>query len=201
MFTMASSKKNTAAFIIETSAVLFLKHGFDGTSLSMLTKATGLTKGAIYGNFKDKTDLAKACFTYSFSSVEDTLRQLLDAPNPPSAAVRAFFAYYRSYDKVIAQLGSCPLVSFGIHSSHNSPQLLSLVNDGIKRIEGYLTETLKRGVEQHEIYLGIPETVFSKQLFALIQGGVSQSLITGDMKYLKNTASYLEYLFESSTRR
>jgi hypothetical protein len=29
---------------------------------------------------------------------------------------------------------------------------------------------------------------------------VSQSLITNDMKYLRNTASYLEYLFESSTR-
>jgi len=33
-----------------------------------------------------------------------------------------------------------------------------------------------------------------------MQGGVSQSLITNDMKYLKNTASYLEYLFESASK-
>ncbi len=57
--------EKTKAFIIETSTVLFLKHGFEATSLSMLTKATGLTKGAIYGNFKDKEDLAKEVFNYS----------------------------------------------------------------------------------------------------------------------------------------
>jgi hypothetical protein len=114
--------------------------------------------------------------------------------------MRSFFAFYRAYDQLISELGSCPLISFGIQSTYNSSQLLLRVNEAIHRIESYLTSTLKRGVERQEIYLGIPETVFAKQLFALIQGGVSQSLITNDMKYLRNTASYLEYLFESSTR-
>ena len=195
-----STSKNTASFIVETSAVLFLKHGYEGTSLSMLTKATGLTKGAIYCNFKDKTALAEACFEYSFSKVEQSILKALNVNDPPKACMRAFFAYYRTYDQLISELGSCPLISFGIQSTYNSPQLLLRVNEAIHRIEDYLTSTLKRGVDRQEIYLGIPETVFAKQLFALIQGGVSQSLITNDMKYLRNTASYLEYLFESSTR-
>ena len=195
-----STSKNTASFIVETSAVLFLKHGYEGTSLSMLTKATGLTKGAIYGNFKDKTALAEACFEYSFSKVEQPILKALSADDPPKSCMRSFFAFYRAYDQLISELGSCPLISFGIQSNYNSSQLLLRVNEAIHRIESYLTSTLKRGVESQEIYLGIPETVFAKQLFALIQGGVSQSLITNDMKYLRNTASYLEYLFESSTR-
>ena len=194
-----STSKNTSSFILETSAVLFLKHGYEGTSLSMLTKATGLTKGAIYGNFKDKAALADACSEYSFSQVEKALLSALNTQDHPKVCMRAFFAYYRSYDQVISQLGSCPLISFGIQSSYNTPQLLLKVNEAVRRIEEYLTHTLKRGVDSQEFYLGIPESVFAKQLFALVQGGVSQSLITNDMKYLKNTASYLEYLFESTT--
>ena len=114
-----STSKNTSSFILETSAVLFLKHGYEGTSLSMLTKATGLTKGAIYGNFKDKAALADACFEYSFSQVEKALLSALNTQDHPKVCMRAFFAYYRSYDQVISQLGSCPLISFGMTKATN----------------------------------------------------------------------------------
>jgi TetR/AcrR family transcriptional repressor of nem operon len=192
--------KNTRLFIIETSAVLFVKHGFEATSLSMITKATGLTKGAIYGNFADKADLGLACFEYSFSAIEEGIKSALKSKGNHRGNMRAFFEFYRSYPKVIEKWGSCPLVSFGIHSTYNSPQLLEKVNEAVHRIETYLTEVLKAGINAHEFYLGIPESVFAKQLFSLMQGGISQSLITNDMKYLKNTASYLEYLFESATK-
>ncbi len=192
--------KNTRLFIIETSAVLFVKHGFEATSLSMITKATGLTKGAIYGNFADKADLGLTCFEYSFSAIEEGIKSALKSKGNHRGNMRAFFEFYRSYPKVIEKWGSCPLVSFGIHSTYNSPQLLEKVNEAVHRIETYLTEVLKAGINAHEFYLGIPESVFAKQLFSLMQGGVSQSLITNDMKYLKNTASYLEYLFESATK-
>lgn len=192
--------KNTRLFIIETSAVLFVKHGFEATSLSMITKATGLTKGAIYGNFIDKADLGLACFEYSFSAIEEDIKSALESKGNHRGKMRAFFEFYRFYPKVIEKWGSCPLVSFGIHSTYNSPQLLEKVNEAVHRIETYLTEVLKAGINANEFYLGIPESVFAKQLFALMQGGVSQSLITNDFKYLKNTASYLEYLFESATK-
>lgn len=192
--------KNTRLFIIETSAVLFVKHGFEATSLSMITNATGLTKGAIYGNFTDKADLGLACFEYSFSGIEEGIKSALESKGNNRRKMRAFFEFYRSYHEIIEKWGSCPLVSFGIHSTYNSPQLLEKVNEAVHRIETYLTEVLKAGINGNEFYLGIPASVFAKQLFALMQGGVSQSLITNDFKYLKNTASYLEYLFESATK-
>lgn len=44
--------ERTRQFIIEKVAPIFNRKGYAGTSLSDLTEATGLTKGAIYGNFK-----------------------------------------------------------------------------------------------------------------------------------------------------
>jgi len=57
--------ENTAEFILSRTAPIFNKNGYVGTSLSDLTKATGLTKGAIYGNFLNKEDLALKAFQWN----------------------------------------------------------------------------------------------------------------------------------------
>ena len=62
---MTTKAERTTAFIIETVAPIFNKHGYIGTSMSDLTEATGLTKGALYGNFENKEALALAAFEYN----------------------------------------------------------------------------------------------------------------------------------------
>jgi len=59
-----SKAEQTRQFIIEKTAPIFNKKGYFATSLSDITTATGLTKGSIYGNFKDKDDLALHVYTY-----------------------------------------------------------------------------------------------------------------------------------------
>ena len=49
---MSTKAERTTAFIIETVAPIFSRQGYVGTSMSDLTEATGLTKGALYGNFE-----------------------------------------------------------------------------------------------------------------------------------------------------
>ena len=52
---------------LEKIAPIFNKNGYVGTSLSDITQATGLTKGAIYGNFKDKEALAIEAFNFNIN--------------------------------------------------------------------------------------------------------------------------------------
>ena len=54
---MSTKSFETKQYILEKIAPIFNKNGYAGTSLSDVTKATGLTKGAIYGNFKDKEEI------------------------------------------------------------------------------------------------------------------------------------------------
>jgi AcrR family transcriptional regulator len=51
-----SKAGRTRQFIIETTAPIFNTKGYEGTSMSTLTEATGLTKGSIYGNFENKEE-------------------------------------------------------------------------------------------------------------------------------------------------
>ena len=62
---MLTKSEHTIHFILETVAPIFNKHGYAATSMSDLTSATGLTKGAIYGNFENKEQLAIAVFQFS----------------------------------------------------------------------------------------------------------------------------------------
>ena len=57
--------ENSSEYIIEKVAPLFNSKGYVGTSLSDLTKVTGMTKGALYCNFDNKEDIALAAFKYN----------------------------------------------------------------------------------------------------------------------------------------
>ncbi len=45
--------EETRQYIIERAAPIFNMYGYEGFSMSQLTEAIGMTKGAIYGNFKN----------------------------------------------------------------------------------------------------------------------------------------------------
>jgi len=91
-------------------------------------------------------------------------------------------------------------VSFGVQST-GIPEIQSLVNGAVLQIEALFTKVLSKGQENGEFYLSLPPAVFAKQLFSLLQGGITQSLITKDDKYAKNTATYIEHLFQTAVQR
>jgi len=51
--------ENTKDFIIEEAFKLFLTHSYEGVSISQLSSAIGMTKGALYHHFKNKEELFK----------------------------------------------------------------------------------------------------------------------------------------------
>ncbi|MCP4576797.1 MAG: TetR/AcrR family transcriptional regulator [Deltaproteobacteria bacterium] len=53
----AIQSKETVARILEATTRLFVAHGYHGTSIAAIAKATGLTKGALYAHFSSKEDL------------------------------------------------------------------------------------------------------------------------------------------------
>ena len=66
---MMTKSEKTTKYILEKVAPIFNQKGYSATSMSNLTAATGLTKGAIYGNFKNKEELAIKAFHFSINQV------------------------------------------------------------------------------------------------------------------------------------
>ncbi|MER6995312.1 TetR family transcriptional regulator [Streptomyces sp. NPDC000410] len=67
--------RRTHALVLDAAAAEFAAHGFAATNLQLVAARTGLTKGALYGHFASKAELA-AELTRQF---EEHWRHLLDA--------------------------------------------------------------------------------------------------------------------------
>jgi len=58
---MNTKAEQTRQLIVEKTAPIFNVKGYAGTSVSDMTKATGLTKGSVYGNFANKAERFWSC--------------------------------------------------------------------------------------------------------------------------------------------
>lgn len=191
---MSTKAEKTTAYIIETVAPVFNKHGYIGTSMSDLTDATGLTKGAIYGNFENKEALALSAFEHNSKLLLQALDDALDVSGSTMDKLKSLMDFYKKYDVFTLPLGGCPVLNVGVDSQHNNKLLAAAAKETIKEIEGKIALVLENGVNKSEIKIPVSPLQFAKQLFTMIQGAVAMSTITMDRKYLLNTITYLEVL-------
>ena len=95
-----SKSDRTKQFIIEKTAPVFNEKGYAGTSLTDLTKATRLTKGSIYGNFKNKDQVALAAFDYNFNRVTLYLKARIIATDNSIERLLVYPHVYRDFLKI-----------------------------------------------------------------------------------------------------
>ncbi|TAI49045.1 TetR/AcrR family transcriptional regulator [Flagellimonas allohymeniacidonis] len=198
---MAKKAERTTAYIIETVAPIFNKYGYVGTSMSDLTEATGLTKGAIYGNFENKEALALSAFQYNQNQLLSIIDEKLDVPGQALDKLFSLIRFYRQYDVFTLPFGGCPILNVGVDAQNNNKLLSAAVKETIKEIEGKIALVLENGVNAEEIRLPVPPLQFAKQLFTMLQGAIAMATMTRDRKYLVNTIAYLEHLVNSEIEK
>jgi AcrR family transcriptional regulator len=198
---MTTKAERTTAFIIETVAPVFNKHGYVGTSMSDLTEATGLTKGALYGNFENKEALALAAYEYSIDKLLNAIDERLSVEGDSLEKLFSLTKFYRNYDIFTLEIGGCPVLNVGVDARHNNKQLAAAASETIKVIEGKIALVLENGVNNNEIYLPVPPLQFAKQLYTMLQGAIAMTTITNDRKYLMNTVAYLEVLVNKEIKK
>lgn len=191
---MSKKAARTTAYIIETVAPLFNKYGYVGTSMSDLTEATGLTKGAIYGNFENKEALALSAFEYNRNQLLFAIDEKLGVDGNALDKIFSLLRFYKQYDVFALPIGGCPILNVGVDAQHNNAMLSAATRETVKEVEGKIALVLENGINQGEILLPVPPLQFAKQLFTMIQGAVAMSTINQDRKYLMNTIAYLEQL-------
>ncbi|MDA1144751.1 MAG: TetR/AcrR family transcriptional regulator, partial [Bacteroidetes bacterium] len=191
---MPTKADRTKQFIIEKVAPLFNKHGYAATSLFHITEATGLTKGAIYGNFTNKESLALAAYQFNSQNLINQLEKVIQAKTHPFEKLSAFTNFYKNYRQFTTPIGGCPILNIGVDALENNDALSDSVKETIKSLEKMVTKVLTNGIESEIIHVRVLPAQFSKQLITMLQGAVSMSSITGDYKYLTNTVMYLDQL-------
>jgi AcrR family transcriptional regulator len=197
---MTTKAERTTAYIIEKVAPVFNKQGYIGTSMSDLTEATGLTKGALYGNFENKESLALAAFEYLSNRLLNAIDERLQGGGNALEILYRLMDFYKHYDEFTTPLGGCPILNTGVDAQYNNRLLSGAARETMRTIEGKIALVLENGVNNREIQLPVPPLQFAKQLFTMIQGAIAMATISGDRKYLINTIAYLEVMVKKEIR-
>ncbi len=198
---MPNKAARTTAYIIETVAPIFNKHGYIGTSMSDLTSATGLTKGALYGNFENKEALALAAFDYHKNILLTAIREQLHSEGSALDRIFALTNFYRKYDEFTMKLGGCPVLNVGTDAQFNHSKLAEAAKGTVKTIIAEIAAVLEDGITKKEIHLPVASSQFAKQMYTMIQGAVGMATIMQDRKYLLNTIAYLEQLIKKEIKK
>lgn len=198
---MTTKAERTTAYIIETVAPIFNKLGYVGTSMSDLTEATGLTKGALYGNFENKEALALASFEYHRGKLLSAIGEYLSIEGTSLEKIFNLLKFYRNYDAFTMDMGGCPILNVGVDAQHNNTLLAAAAKETIKEIEGKIALVLENGTKGNQLNLPVTPLQFAKQLFTMLQGAIAMWTITRDRKYMVNTVAYLEVLIQREIKK
>ena len=194
---MSTKAAITTQFIIETAAPIFNKYGYAASSLSTLTKVTGLTKGAIYGNFTNKEDLAIQAFNYNIKRLFKALMMTVDGIESATGKLFAIVDFYRDYYEYSQRFGGCPIINVGVDSNNQNTALISHVRKTIKRFHVYIADIIDLGKEQGEIKKDIDSMEWSIRIDSMIQGATFMTTTMDDNRYVIDVMNQLDAIIKN----
>ncbi|MFD0861854.1 TetR/AcrR family transcriptional regulator [Sungkyunkwania multivorans] len=183
--------QKTTNYIIETVAPIFNQNGYAATSLSDITSATGLTKGAIYGNFENKEDLAMAALKYNIKKVLNRIEAHMEQGNSPTEKLLLLTDFYRNYYHFSQELGGCPIINVGVDANNQNDAFMKKVQDVIELIEHYLAKLIDEGKEIGEIRKTIMSQTYAKRFYSLLQGATFMAQTMKDNSYIHDAANVI----------
>ncbi len=143
----AQSKLKTRKRVLEAARRLFMERGYDAATIRDIAADAGLSTGAVFASFSDKTDLFNAVMAEDFQQLVERLKSVV---RPDDSVEQAVLAVFRAgYEFHGAQL---PLLQAAVSLSWSH----GLGGEfGDRPTQGLamqsLTDVLKRGVEHGEL--------------------------------------------------
>jgi TetR/AcrR family transcriptional repressor of nem operon len=188
--------EKTRQFIIEKTAPIFNVKGFAGTSINDLIQATGLTKGSIYGNFKNKDDVALAAFDHNLKMVHEVIRQGMDNKDSVKEKLLVYVTVYNNFLELPFPNGGCPILNTSTEADDTHPQLRQKAADAIMQWKDNLQALIKKGMDNREFHADTDPERMALTIIAMIEGGIMMAKVTGKLNYRNAVMQSIKKMIE-----
>ncbi|SHL32369.1 TetR/AcrR family transcriptional regulator [Flavobacterium chilense] len=192
---------NTSEFILDKVAPIFNKQGYIGTSLTDITNATGLTKGAIYCNFTNKEDLALKSFQLNINLAITPLFKLVANTQGSINKLYAITNYHRSYYDLVKDRGGCPMLRAGIDTKFINPLLFKTAQNLSQKFTSGLTNIIEEGIANDEIQHNTDPVKYAKIFLSLIEGSSLLAFTHNDQSYIDNAMDFIDSSIINAIRK
>jgi len=187
-----SKAERTRQFIIEKTAPIFNSKGYAGTSLTDIIDATGLTKGAIYGNFANKDEVALAAFEYNFGNITNYIAIRI---RERESAIQKLLVYPETHRQILKLpflKGGCPVLNTSVDADDTHPMLKEKAIAALNLWRSSVERIINKGIQTKEIKKNTNATEFAAILVALTEGAVMQAKVSGKPTELNIAMDFLE---------
>lgn len=186
----------TSEYILKKVAPYFNLHGYHGTSMSDITSLTGLTKGAIYGNFESKEHLALEAFRYNIKILLGNIGVAIAQKESSYEKLLAILEFYRNYIDYSQQFGGCPILKVGMDSLNNNSLLNRKVKSITKKLKKSIEDIIVEGQCQEEIEPTVDAKKMSDVIYGTIQGGIFLATLLDSKQALNHNIDHAKIIIE-----
>ncbi len=125
---------------LEAALRVFLKRGFEGSSLDDLTKELGINRPSLYSTFGNKEDLFITALRKYHKKYQTHFAALLEKDLPPKEMIREWlFGFINNYQTQEIPVG-CLIVNSTILASENHPRIAEEIKSFHELNEKLLTD-------------------------------------------------------------
>lgn len=198
---MISKSEKTTKYIVETVAPIFNRKGYAATSMSDLTAATGLTKGAIYGNFKNKEELAIKAFNFNINQVLKSISTHQNQNKSPLQKLYLITDFYKNYYDFSKKIGGCPILNTGVNTKNQNKKLHHEVMLVIDKTQSNIAKLIEQGKKNGDINKNIDSINFARRLYSHIQGAVFMTYTMNDKIYLYDAVEEMNLIIKKELEK
>jgi TetR/AcrR family transcriptional repressor of nem operon len=187
--------QQTRQRIVAEAAPVFNQHGYAGSSLADLMKATGLEKGGIYRHFSSKEELAAEAFDYTWNEAR---RVRLPDADPADGAIvwlKEVVANFINRRSPVA--GGCPLLNTATESDDGNPILRARVTKALRNWVLRLETVLEDGAKRGEIRPGVDSRHVATIIVATLEGGLMMSRLERSDETLRTVQRHLDHYLDT----
>ena len=175
--------------VLARATQVFWLKGYEATSIQDLVDATGVNRGSLYNEFRDKAGLFAAVLDRYMA--DSAARKLIRAAEdgPPRATIEALF------DDVVAggcgdpARRGCLLTNTAVERSPLCPETAARVGAALVSVEDALLCLVQRGQALGEIAPWRDPRTLARFLLATIQGLRVMAKVTADPSALRDVAN------------
>lgn len=191
-----SKANRTRQYIIDKTAPVFNTRGYNGTSLVDLTTATGLSKGALYGNFGNKEEIAVETFRYAMRKTREAAKAKLDKAKSFREKITSLFDFYEQFVFNSPVAGGCPLMNNAVEADDNNRFLKKYVTGEIRTTIEFIESLLIQGRRAGEFKPDVDTKELALVFFCSIEGAIVISRILSSNVPMKSVIKHCKNILE-----
>lgn len=173
----ALAKQQTRAKVLAAARRLFSEQGYEGATIRDIAAAAGMSTGAVFANFADKSDLFREIMITDMGALAEAMREAAGhGEGVDDAILRAFMAGYAFYQTQLPLARAAFSVGW---STQDGPALRGAAQ--ARMLRDLIAEQLTRATERGEL------------------GSDPKGALRADMLFEAYLSNYPQAIFESWT--